>query len=214
MKRYSELCQRTALGPSDFVRDNQHKTELPSRTFKPPTHLSREKVVGGVAVDAIMNDRTSWTSTTPQLFINQQCLLLTALTASVQADWEKLWMAGLLTYYMLVSIFDEPADGEPDEVDNFFLIFDASPYLLQAWALFRDSSDGLLHFQFEVEHIVSLTVPSLTHFRCHDYQLVSLPGTAEFCLRVTNGTSLQDYIVENRLSRMTGPLLERLCRDI
>jgi hypothetical protein len=185
----------------------ENKSTVKSDWFHLPKSLPRSGVISGIDADGIMDDRASWPSSGPQLFCNNQCLLLEALAIADRSAWPHLWVAGLFRSCMVIS--DMPPAGQEAQ---YFVVIDASTYMLRLWKLQRDGS-GYFTFCFEATSLVTTVVASLTTYSCHDFSLLFrvVGEQPQVLIDVENVQSLPDYLVDNHLPLLPSSLLHRIC---
>jgi hypothetical protein len=107
-------------------------------------------------------------------------------------------------------ISDMPPAGEQAQ---YFVVIDASTYILRLWKLQRDAATGFLTFSFAPASLVTAVVASLSTYSCHEFSLLFrvIDEKPQVLIDIENVQTLQEYLVDNHLPSLPSGLLHRIC---
>ena len=158
--RYAETTPLVDVEERDIAGQQQFhmRNELFQASRAPTTESEL-----GMSAASIVDNKQSWSSTTPHLFSTNQLGLLRALMKAPSVKWDNLWMSALLRPHLVVS---DPTSGQA------FYVIGARPHSVALLKL-KDISGDRKWAIDAVDSTIENYVPvvDINQFKCHDYSV-------------------------------------------
>ena len=159
--RYSETAPLVQAEASDLAGQSQkHVRNEVFQGAKAPTSAADT----GLEAQSLVDARSSWKSTTPLHFTNDQLGLLHALQRCPEGNWDKLWFAKLFKPHMVIR------KASHDEV---YYVIGARSHSVALMKLTHQAMDG--RDAWRIEPTMGAfdfwtTITDMGEYKCHDYK--------------------------------------------